>query len=53
MIINITYPLNGTAKKYEYKEEKFWSKLYDYKIGEEIDGSLFGNGSEGFEGHTF
>ncbi len=53
MIINIAYPLNGTQKKYEYKEEKFWSKLYDYKIGEEIDGSTFGKGTEGFEGYQF
>lgn len=53
MIINIAYPLNGTLKKYEYKEEKYWSKLYDLRIGDEVEGSQFGNGEEGFAGHTF
>ena len=50
MIINIAYPLNGTMKKYEYKEEHKWAKLYDRKIGEEVEGDQFG---EGFEGHIF
>jgi len=53
MIINIAYQENNTQKSYEYKEEKFWSKLYDLKIGDEVDGSLFGNGTEGFTGYTF
>ena len=53
MIINVAYPLNGSQKKFEYKEEKFWQKLYDLKIGDLVDGSQFGNGSEGFEGHQF
>ena len=53
MIINISYPLNGTQTKHEYKEEKFYSKLYDHRIGDEVDGSLFGKGEEGFSGHTF
>ena len=53
MIINVAYPLNGTQKKFEYKEEKFWSKLYDHKLGDDVEGQLFGNGSEGFTGHTF
>lgn len=50
MIINIAYPDNGTQKKYEYKDEKQYSKLYDYKIGDEVSGDLFG---EGFQGCIF
>lgn len=50
MIINIAYPDNGTQKKYEYKDEKQFAKLYDYKIGDEVSGDIFG---EGFEGCTF
>ena len=50
MIINIAYPLNGTQKKFEYKEEKMYAKLYDYKLGDEVSGDIFG---QGFEGCTF
>ncbi len=50
MIINIAYPRNETQKKFEYKDEKLWAKLYDKKLGEEIDGNQFG---EGFEGYVF
>ena len=50
MIINIAYPDNGTQKKYEYKDEKQYAKLYDYKIGDEVSGDIFG---EGFEGCIF
>ena len=50
MIINIAYPRNGTQKKFEYKEEHLWAKLYDRKLGEEVDGSQFG---EGFDGYIF
>lgn len=38
MNINIAYPLNGSQKKYAYKDEKFWAKLYDLKISEDIQG---------------
>ena len=50
MIINIAYPLNGTQKKYEYKDEKMYAKLYDHKLGDEVSGDIFG---EGFEGCLF
>lgn len=53
MIINIAYPLNNTQKTYSYKEEKFWSKLYDRKLGEEVNGDQFGDGTEEFSGHIF
>ena len=50
MIINIAYPDNGTQKKFEYKDEKQYAKLYDYKIGDEVSGDIFG---EGFDGCIF
>lgn len=50
MILNIAYPLNGTQKKYEYKDEKLYAKLYDYKLGDEVSGDIFG---EGFDGCLF
>lgn len=50
MIINIAYPDHGTQKKFEYKDEKMYSKLYDLRLGEEVEGDQFG---EGFEGALF
>lgn len=50
MIINVAYPLNGTQKKFEYKDEKLYAKLYDYKLGDEVSGDIFG---EGFQGCIF
>ena len=50
MIINIAYPDHGTQKKFEYKDEKMYAKLYDLRIGEEVEGDQFG---EGFEGALF
>ena len=38
MIINIAYPLHGTQLKFEYKDENKWNKLFDRKLGEEVDG---------------
>ena len=42
--------MKGTLKKFEYKDENKWAKIYDLKIGEEIEGDQFG---EGFEGCLF
>lgn len=50
MIINIAYPDHGTQKKFEYKDEKMYAKLFDLRLGEEVDGDQFG---EGFEGAVF
>ena len=47
MIINVAYPMNGTQKKFEYKDEKLYSKLYDHKLGDEVNGDTFGQGFEG------
>lgn len=47
MIINIAYPDHGTQIKYEYKDEKFYAKLFDLRIGEEVEGDQFGENLEG------
>jgi small subunit ribosomal protein S6e len=47
MILNIAYPQNGTQIKQELKEEKFYNKLMDHKLGDEVSGDLFGFGLEG------
>jgi ribosomal protein S6E (S10) len=38
MIINIAYPDHGTQKKFEYKDEKLYAKLFDLRLGEEVEG---------------
>jgi small subunit ribosomal protein S6e len=50
MIINIAYPRRGTQTKFEYKDEKQWQKLYEFKVGQEVGGELFG---QNFEGYIF
>lgn len=52
MIINLAYPLNGTQLKFEYKDEKKWNKLFDRKLGEEVEGDQFGDEDQ-FSGHLF
>lgn len=47
MILNIAYPQNGTQIKQELKEEKYYNKLMDHKLGDEVSGDLFGHGLEG------
>ena len=47
MILNIAYPQNGTQIKQELKEEKFYNKLMDRRLGEEVSGDNFGVGLEG------
>ncbi len=47
MILNIAFPQNGTQIKQELKEEKFYNKLMDRRLGEEVSGDQFGIGLEG------
>lgn len=47
MILNISYPQNGTQIKQELKDERLWQKLVDHKLGDEVEGDRFGVGLEG------
>jgi len=49
--INIAYPRNGTVKQFEIDDEIIRrSNLYDYRLGNEIEGSIFG---PPFKGYVF
>jgi len=49
--INIAYPRNGTVKQFEIDDEVIRrSNLYDYRLGNEIEGAIFG---APFKGYVF
>ncbi|KEG11975.1 40S ribosomal protein S6 [Trypanosoma grayi] len=51
MKLNIAYPRNGTVKQFEVTDEVLLRvHLNDYRLGNEVDGSIFGNE---FKGYTF
>ncbi|SCU67064.1 40S ribosomal protein S6, putative [Trypanosoma equiperdum] len=51
MKLNIAYPRNGTVKQFEVADEVLRRvNLGDYRLGNEVDGVIFG---EPFKGYTF
>ena len=51
MKINVAYPRNGTVKQFEVTDDEIRkTNLFDYRLGNEIDGSMFG---EQFKGYVF
>ncbi|EAN96041.1 40S ribosomal protein S6, putative [Trypanosoma cruzi] len=51
MKLNIAYPRNGTVKQFEITEEVLRRvSLTDYRLGNEVDGAIFG---DAFRGYTF
>nr|CCC93234.1 putative 40S ribosomal protein S6 [Trypanosoma congolense IL3000] len=51
MKLNIAYPRNGTVKQLEVTDEVLRRvNLTDYRLGNEVDGAIFG---EEFKGYTF
>ncbi|KAH9601800.1 Ribosomal protein S6e [Trypanosoma melophagium] len=51
MKLNIAYPRNGTVKQFEVTDEVLRRiTLTDYRLGNEVDGAIFG---EPFQGYTF
>jgi len=47
--INIAYPRNGTVKQFEIDDEVIRrSNLYDYRLGNEVDGTIFGAQFKGY-----
>ena len=51
MKLNIAQPSNGTVKQFDIPEEVIRrGNLYDHRLGQEVDGALFG---ENFAGYTF
>lgn len=51
MKINIAYPRNGTVKQFDISDDTLRkTNIYDYRLGNEIDGALFG---PQFAGYTF
>lgn len=51
MKLNIAYPRNGTVKQFEVTDEVLRRvQLQDYRVGNDVDGSIFG---EEFKGYIF
>lgn len=51
MKLNIAYPQNGTVKQFECPDDHIRrGNLFDYRLGQEVDGALFG---PEFEGYVF
>jgi len=51
MKLNIAYPRNGTVKQFEVTDEVLRRvNLNDYRLGNEVDGGIFG---EQFKGYSF
>ena len=51
MKLNVAYPRNGTVKQIEVLDEQLRRvNLTDYRLGNEVDGAIFG---EQFQGYTF
>ncbi|KEG10272.1 40S ribosomal protein S6 [Trypanosoma grayi] len=51
MKLNIAHPRNGTVKQFDVTDEVLLRvSLTDYRLGNEVDGAIFG---EAFKGYTF
>jgi small subunit ribosomal protein S6e len=49
MKLNVAYPRNGTVKQFELNDDDLRkTNLFDYRLGNEVDGSLFGSQFKGY-----
>ncbi|CAJ1025054.1 Ribosomal protein S6e, putative [Leishmania shawi] len=49
MKLNIAYPRNGTVKQFEISDEVLRRvQLQDYRLGNEVDGAIFGGEFKGY-----
>jgi len=49
MKLNIAYPRNGTVKQFEVADDEIRkSNLFEYRLGNEVDGGMFGSQFNGY-----